>query len=57
MKKYLVEFTLANGEKEVVEFTTDRLQWTVDQWCRNRRVIKHEILEEGVGTNKQMLFG
>lgn len=57
MRKYLVEFTLTNGDKEVVELTTDRLEWSIDQWCRNRSVIKHEILEEGSTNNKQMLFG
>lgn len=57
MKKYLIEFTLSNGEKEVVELNTDRLEWSIDQWCRHRSVIKHEILEEGLTNNKQMLFG
>ena len=57
MKKYTVEFTLSNGEKEVVELTTDRLEWSIEQWKRNRQVLKHEILEEGAGKTKQMLFG
>jgi hypothetical protein len=57
MKKYLVEFTLVDGTTEEVEFTTDRLQWTIDQWCRNRKVIKQEVLEEGSSNSKQMLFG
>lgn len=56
-RKYLIEFTHANGEKEVVELTTDRLEWSIQQWCRNRNVIKHEVLEEGSSNNKQMLFG
>lgn len=57
MKKYLVEFVLSDGSVEEVEFTTDRLQWSIDQWCRNRKVIKHEVLEEGNSNSKQMLFG
>jgi hypothetical protein len=57
MKKYLVEFTLVDGTTEEVEFTTDRLQWTIDQWCRNRKVIKQEVLDEGSSNSKQMLFG
>lgn len=57
MKKYIVEFTMIDGSKEEVEFTTDRLQWTIDQWMRNRAVKDHQILEEGTSKNKQMLFG
>jgi hypothetical protein len=57
MKKYLIEFTHLNGEKEIVELTTDRLQWSIDQWKRNRSVVKHEVIEEGSSNSKQMLFG
>lgn len=57
MRKYTVEFTLSTGEKQIVELTTDRLEWSIEQWKRNRHVLKHEILEEGAGNTKQMLFG
>jgi hypothetical protein len=57
MKKYLVEFTLMNGEVEQVEFTTDRLEWSINEWCRNRHVINHKIISEGTSNSKQMLFG
>lgn len=58
MKKYLVEFTYGNGEKETVEFNTDRLEWSIDQWCRNRHIIQHEVLEETIdGSRKNMLLG
>lgn len=57
MKTYLIEFTHADGTKEEVELTTDRLEWSIQQWCRNRSVIKHEILSEGSSNSKQMLFG
>lgn len=57
MKKYIVEFTMVDGTIEEVEFTTDRLQWTIDQWCRHRAVKNHEILEEKSSNSKQMLFG
>ena len=57
MKKYIVEFTMIDGSKEEVIFTTDRLQWSIDQWIRNRRVSNYEILEEGTSNSKQMLFG
>ena len=58
MKKYLVEFTYGNGEKETVEFVTDRLDWSIDQWSRHRHIIKHKVLEEGSSSDsKRMLFG
>lgn len=57
MKKYLIEFTLSDGTKEEVELTTDRLEWSIQQWSRNRAVVKHEVLEEGSSNRKQMLFG
>lgn len=57
MKKYLIEFTHVDGSKERVELTTDRLEWSIQQWCRNRSVVKHEILEEGSSNGKSMLLG
>lgn len=57
MKKYIVEFTMTDGSIEEVEFTTDRLNWSIEQWMRNRAVVKHEIISEGNNNNKQMLFG
>ena len=29
MKKYIVEFTHANGQIEEVELTTDRIDWSI----------------------------
>lgn len=57
MKKYLIEFTYANGEKEEVELTTDRLEWSIQQWCRNRAVSDHRVVSEGSNNHKQMLLG
>jgi len=57
MKKYIVEFTHSDGSKEEVELTTDRLEWSIEQWKRNRSIVKHEILEEGSANSKTMLFG
>ena len=57
MKKYLVEFTFMNGEVEQVEFTTDRLERSINEWCRNRHVVNHKIISEGTSNSKQMLFG
>jgi hypothetical protein len=57
MKKYLVEFTHLNGTVETVEFLTDRLDWTVEQYCRNRAISKHQVIEEGVADTRKMLLG
>ena len=57
MKKYLIEFTHANGEIEEVELTTDKLEWSIQQWCRNRAIIDHKVISEGSNNSKQMLFG
>jgi len=57
MKKYIIEFTHANGIKEEVELTTDRIEWSIEQWCRNRHIVDHKIISEGSSNSKQMLFG
>lgn len=57
MKKYIVEFTMADGSKEEVELNTDRIKWAISQWCRNRNVVDHQIILEGSSNSKQMLFG
>lgn len=57
MKKYLVEFTHLNGNKEVIEFITDRLEWTIEQYCRHRAISNHQVIEEGVADTKKMLLG
>ena len=56
-KKYVIEFTHASGEKEIVELVTDNIEWSVQQWARNRHIVKHEVIEENVDNSKQMLFG
>lgn len=57
MKTYIVEFTLTDGTKQEVSLTTDRLEWSIDQWCRNRNVANHKVLNEGTLDRKQMLLG
>lgn len=57
MKKYLVEFTYVDGYKEKVEFETDRFEWTINQYYRNRAIADHIILEKKIITGKQMLLG
>ena len=55
-KKYLVEFTYSNGNKEEVEFTTDNIKWSTEQWQRNRQIINKRIINEDTTNPKQMLF-
>lgn len=56
-KKYVIEFTHYGGEVETVELVTDRIEWSIEQWKRNRHIIDHKIISEDVSNNKQMLFG
>lgn len=57
MKKYIVEFKLGDGSIEEVELITDRIDWSIEQWCRNRSVLDHKIISEGSSNTKRMLFG
>jgi len=57
MKKYLVEFTYLDGKKETVEFKTNKLEWTIKEYYRNRFIASHQLLEEKNSSSKQMLFG
>lgn len=57
MKKYIIEFTHADGKIEEVELVTDKLEWSIEQWCRNRHIVNHKVISEGSSNTKQMLFG
>ena len=59
-KKYLVEFTYQTGEVEEVELITDRIDWSINQWSRNRAIINHKIIatiNEQPNNDNKMLFG
>lgn len=57
MKKYLVEFTHLNGTVETVEFITDRLDWTIEQYSRHRAISNFQVINEGTADTKKMLLG
>lgn len=57
MKKYLIEFTHTDGTVEEVELVTDRLEWSINQWMRNRSIADYQIISEGANNSKQMLLG
>lgn len=57
MKKYIVEFTESNGRVYEFEFMTDDIKRSIEQYCRNRHIVEHKIINEGTDNRKQMLFG
>jgi len=44
-KTYKLELNYYNGEKELMEITTDRLEWSIDQIQRNRNPFDVKIIE------------
>ena len=57
MKKYIVEFDMLDGSTEEIEFLTDKIDWSIQQWGRNRAVRHYKIIQEGSSKSKKMLFG
>jgi len=57
MKHYIVEFTHLDGTVEEVELKTDRLEWYIEQWSRNRAIASHKVISENSTSSKKMLFG
>lgn len=56
-KKYIVEFTDVDGNVETVEFVTDKIDWSIQQYCRNRAIVESVIKGSTDTPGKQMLFG
>ena len=56
MKKYIVEFNLLDGTSEEIEFVTDKIDWSIEQWGRNRAVRSYQIIQEGSSNTKRMLL-
>jgi hypothetical protein len=58
MKKIVVEFKHLDGKIEEVTFETDRsIEWTIEQYSRNRAIVDSKVISETTINNKQMLFG
>lgn len=57
MKKYTVEFTEIDGSVYEFEFITDNIEKTVEEYCRNKAIKDHKIMNEDVKAKKRMLFG
>ena len=46
MKKYLIEITESNGEVSTLELETDRLDWSMEQYQRNRNPFTWKVVAE-----------
>jgi len=46
MKKYLIEITESNGDVSTLELETDRLDWSMDQYQRNRNPFTWKVVAE-----------
>jgi hypothetical protein len=57
MKNYIVEFTYLDGTKEEVEFLTDKIDLSINQYSRNRMIAKSEVINETNTNSKKMLLG
>jgi len=44
-KTYLIEINYTSGETETIELTTDRLEWSMDQYQRNREPLTWRLVE------------
>tara|TARA_B100000424_G_C22925952_1_gene492658 strand:+ start:1787 stop:1978 length:192 start_codon:yes stop_codon:yes gene_type:complete len=46
MKKYLIEITESNGDVSTLELETDRLDWSMEQYQRNRNPFTWKVVAE-----------
>jgi hypothetical protein len=44
MKKYLIELKYFNGSTEQLELTTDKLEWSIEQYQRNRPPFEWDVI-------------
>ena len=44
MKEYKIKITFLDGSSEIIELTTDRLEWSMEQYQRNREPLNWEII-------------
>lgn len=56
-REYIVLFKEVTGQEYEFKFYTENIQKSIKEYCRNRSIVQHRILEEGTGNKKQMLFG
>ena len=46
MKEYIVEINYLNGRSFTKVFKTDKLQWTMEQYQRNRVAFEWKVVED-----------
>lgn len=46
MKTYKILIEYLNGDKEEIDLTTDRLEWSMDQYQRNRQPLTYRVIAE-----------
>ena len=57
MKKYVVELTEEGGKSYEFEFITNDIDKSIEEYCRNRVILAHRVLNESTNNKKQMLLG
>lgn len=57
MKKYIVEFTEPGQKVYEFEFLTDDIEYSIEQYSRNRVILASRVINEDTGNRKQMLLG
>lgn len=45
MKKFTVQITWLNGEEETIEIQTQDIEWSIDQYSRNRKPFSWKIVK------------
>ena len=45
-KTYLIEINYTTGETDQLELTTDRLEWSMEQYQRNREPLNWKVISE-----------
>lgn len=43
-KTYMIQLEYLNGDMETIELTTDRLEWSMDQYGRNREPFNWRVI-------------
>lgn len=45
-KTYLIEINYVSGEVDQIELATDRLDWSMEQYQRNREPLNWKVISE-----------
>ena len=48
VKKYKIKITYCEGTEETIEIRSNNINWSMDQFERNRDPLKWEIIEESL---------